>query len=264
LIVPGLRITGGSLDYQCQGDPQRPPLLLLHALGSSLAMWDAQATVFAAHFHVIRYSLRGHGASTGTGAPEMDLGAIAGDACALLDALDVGRAHWCGLSLGGMVAMQVASHAPERVARLVLASTTAHFPPPASWSERIALVRTQGLAPLAEATMARWFTASFRQREAGEVARIRRQFLATDPAGYAAACAAVRDMDLRARLPAIQAPTCLIAGAADAALPPERMAALQGAMADAKLVILDASHLSNIEARDAFNAAVLAHLGVNP
>ncbi|MFO1428273.1 MAG: hypothetical protein U1F11_15150 [Steroidobacteraceae bacterium] len=88
----------------------------------------------------------------------------------------------------------------------MLASTTAHFPPPASWSERIALVRTQGLAPLAEATMARWFTASFRRREAGEVARIRRQF--HRPAGYAAACAAVRDMDLRARLPAIEAPTC--------------------------------------------------------
>jgi 3-oxoadipate enol-lactonase len=251
------------LEHECRGDPRHPPLLLLHALGSLLAMWDAQVAAFAAHFHVIRYSMRGHGASPMSGPAAPSIESIAADACALLDALRIRRSHWCGLSLGGMVAMEVASHAPERVDRLVLANTVAHFPPRETWSGRIATVRAQGMAPLADATMDRWFTPSYHERSPQEVERIRRLFLATDPSGYAAACAAIRDMDLRADLASIAAPTLVIAGAADAAMPPARMAELQRAIPGAALVTLDASHLSNVEAGSAFTAAVLAHLGVS-
>lgn len=261
--MPACRIGDSSLDYECQGDARHPALLLLHALGSSLAMWDAQIPAFAAHFRVVRLSLRGHGASPFTGPPEPDIAAITDDACALLDGLSIERAHWCGLSLGGMVAMCAAYRHPGRVNRLVLASTTAHMPPPDAWSQRIALVREQGMRPLAQATMQRWFTPAFHRDNPHEVMRIQGIFLGTDPSGYAAASAAIRDMDQRALLQGICAPTLVIGGSADVGVPPDRAAELQAAIPAARRVILEAAHLSNIEARKDFNAAVLTHLGVS-
>ena len=226
--MPALRIDGSSLDYESRGDARHPTLLLLHALGSSLAMWDAQVRALAAHFRIVRLSLRGHGASSFAGPSELTIDTMAGDACALLDALAIERAHWCGLSLGGMVAMC-----------------------------------EQGMTPLAEATMQRWFTPAFHRREPDEVERIRRIFLGTDPSGYAAACTAIRDMDQRTRLQDIHAPTLVIAGSGDASMPPERAAELQAAIPGAQLVVLEAAHLSNMEACDDFNAAVLRHLDVS-
>ncbi|MGE3665211.1 MAG: 3-oxoadipate enol-lactonase [Steroidobacteraceae bacterium] len=252
-----------ELEYECEGDAGRPPLLLLHALGSSLAMWDTQVAALAPHFHVVRYSMRGHGSSPFAGTPALDLHALAHDACAVLDRLGIERAHWCGLSLGGMVAMHAASRFPGRVARLALANTTAHFPTASAWSERMALVRERGLAPLADPTMTRWFTPDFHAREPGEVARIRQIFLGTDPAGYVAACAAIRDMDLRDELSRIRAPTLVLAGAADASLPVAHATDLQSGIAGARLLTLEAAHLSNIEARAAFTAALLAHFGLS-
>ncbi len=252
--MPILQAPGGALHYECHGGRDRAALLLLHALGSSLAMWDDQISRLARHFHVIRYSMRGHGESLIDGAPDLDIDALASDACAVLDALAIPRAHWCGISLGGMTAMRVARRFPERVDRLVLANTAVNLPPPSIWTERMALVREHGMAPLADATMERWFTTTFRRRDPGAVAGIRSIFLATRPQGYAAACAVLRDVDLRADLPFIRAPTLAIAGAHDAGTPP--------VIPGAQIVMLDAAHLSNIEARDSFTAAVLAHLGI--
>lgn len=258
--MTGIRVDGAELECECHGDARRPPLLLLHALGSSLAMWDAQLPLLAGHFRVVRYSMRGHGSSTIEGAQEPDIDALTADACAVLDALGVERAHWCGLSLGGMLAMRAAQRHPARVDRLVLANTAARLAPPEAWSQRMALARSQGMAALAEATMARWFTPAFHRRAPEEVARICRIFLATDPAAYAGACAAIRDMDQRAALDTISAPTLVIAGAADAGTTPAHAAELVAAIPGAQLATLDAAHLSNIEARDAFNAALLKHL----
>lgn len=253
-------VRGGRLEYAVSGARDRPALLLLHALGSSLAMWDAQARRLADEFFVVRYSMRGHGGSTIDGLQPLDFDALARDACAVLDALGIERAHWCGLSIGGMTAMWAARHHASRVDRLVLANTAAWLPSAALWSERAAVVRAQGVAPLADATLARWFTAGFHAREAQEVARIRAIFLATDPAGYASACGAIRDMDQRAGLAAIRAPTLVIAGTHDAGTTPAHAAELSGAIARARLVALPAAHLSNIEAAEAFNAALLAQL----
>lgn len=253
-------VRGGRLEYSCMGARDRPAVLLLHALGSSLAMWDAQAARLADEFFVVRYSMRGHGGSTIDGLQPLDLDALVRDACAVLDALAIERAHWCGLSIGGMTAMWAARHHGARVDRLVLANTAAHLPPAALWSERAALVQARGLAPLVDATLERWFTAGFRAREAQEVARIRAIFLATDPAGYASACGAIRDMDQRAGLAAIRAATLVIAGAHDSGTTPAHAAELSNAIAGARLVALPAAHLSNIEAAEAFNAAVMAQL----
>lgn len=255
-------IFGGRLHYECLGERGRPPLLLLHALGSSLAMWDSQVARFAEHFFVVRLSMRGHGESAIDAFYELDIDALAGDAIAVLDALDIERAHWCGLSIGGMTAMWAAQRSPARVDRLVLANTAAHMPPTEEWTRRIAIVRESGMAPLADAAMERWFTPDFRRQEPAEIARIRRIFLATDPNGYAAACAAIRPMDQREGLAAIQASTLVITGKQDTGTPPARAAELSNAIPDAKLVTLEAAHLSNIEAEDPFTDAVLAHLDV--
>lgn len=253
-------VFGGNLEYECSGDRNRPALLLLHALGCSLAMWDAQADSCADEFFVVRYSMRGHGGSTIDGFQELDIDALARDACAVLDALGIERAHWCGLSIGGMTAMWAARHHAARVDRLVLANTAAYLPPPTLWAERAALVQAHGVASLADATMERWFTAGFRAREAQEVARIRGIFTATDPLGYASARCAIRDMDQRAGLAAIRAPTLVVCGAQDSSTTPAHAAELAGAIANARLVALPTAHLSNIEAEDAFNAAVRAQL----
>ena len=249
-----------ELDPQSRGDVDRPPLLLLHALGSSLAMWDAQVAALEPYFHLVRYSLRGHGASARAGVEESDIAALAADACAVLDRLGIERAHWCGLSLGGMVAMRAAIHTPGRVDRLVLANTAAHMPPAAAWSERMALVRHGGMEPLAEPTMARWFTPAFRQRAPCEVGRIRKIFLGTDPASYAAACAAIRDLDLREGLPSIRSRTLVIAGTDDPTAPPPAALAMAAAIPGARCVELPAAHLSGLGAAAAFNATVLGFL----
>lgn len=256
------------LEYDQHGAADRPALLLLHALGSSLAMWDAQLPRLAPHFRVLRCSLRGHGgsrsrdATVNTGASD-GIATFADDACALLDALGVARAHWCGLSLGGMVAMWAAAQRPDRVTRLILSNTAPWMGPAAAWTQRIEVVRAQGLAPLADATMERWFTAAFREREAAEVARIRGIFLATDPSAYVTACEAIRAMDQRAQLGAIRAPTLVIQGTKDAGTTPETAAALRASIAGARLVTVDAAHLSCIEAAEPWAAATLAHLGMD-
>lgn len=254
---------GDHLEYDVHGDADRPALLLLHALGSSLAMWDTQLARLAPHFRIVRCSLRGHGGSRGAVPGEPDVAAFAADTLAVLDALDIERAHWCGLSFGGMIAMWAAAHAPGRVARLVLSNTTPWMGPARNWDERIALVRARGLAPLADATMERWFTPDFRAREAAAVARIRGIFLATDPQGYIAACGAIRDMDQRSQLTSIRAPTIVISGSKDTGTPATLGAQLCSAIDGARHVVLDAAHLSCIEAADAWAAAAIAHLGTN-
>lgn len=258
--MANIAVFGGTLEYECSGDPGRPALLLLHALGSSLAMWDAQAHHYFEEFFVVRYSMRGHGGSTIDCLQELDVDALARDACAVLDHLAIDRAHWGGLSIGGMTAMWAAQHYAARVNRLVLASTAAQMPPPDLWAERIAQVLAQGVDALADAALERWFTAGFRARETREVARIRGIFTTTDPLGYASACCAIRDMDQRAGLATILAPTLVICGAHDPGITPAHAAELSGQIANARLVALPAAHLSNIEAEDAFNAAVMAHL----
>jgi 3-oxoadipate enol-lactonase len=260
--MPAVEVFGGTLHYVTSGDRRAPAVLLLHALGSALDMWDAQAASFSDRFHVIRYSTRGHGASTCESFCELDLDALARDALAVLDAVRVERAHWVGLSLGGMTALQTAHAAPERVARLVVANTAAFLPPREAWEDRIRLALAGELASLADTVMGRWFTEAFRRTQPETVERIRRIFVGTSSAGYASACAAIRDMDLRAHLPSIAARTLVIAGTADTSTPPSHAEAIASAIPGAALLRLPAAHLSNVECGNAFTSAVRNALAV--
>jgi 3-oxoadipate enol-lactonase len=243
-----------EIHFEVQGAAEAPALLLLHSLGVDLDMWDPQMPDFLQHFRIIRYDMRGHGRS-GVGA-ECSIENLAQDAMAVLDAAQVEKAHWCGVSLGGMTAMWAASHRADRVARLALCNTSAHLPPAALWHSRMELVRREGMRAVAPAVIERWFTASFRSSQPEKVARIEGMLEATPPEGYAAACAAIAEMNQLSDLRRIVAPTLVICGAEDPATPLAHSVALCDAIADSRLVVLPAAHLSNVERPREFAAAV--------
>ena len=257
-----LRITtddGCGLEYRWDGPEGAPVLILSNSLGTNLAMWEPQIAAFAGRFRVLRYDSRGHGASDAP-AGDYTIERLGRDALALLDALGVAQARFCGLSKGGMVGMWLGTHAPQRLARLVLSNTSAHMPAPELWKTRIEAVRNGGMAAIVEGIIERWFTPAFRAAEPDTVAKVAAMVLATPPMGYAGCCAAIRDMDLRGGLAGIGLPTLVIVGDRDPATPPEAGEAIAAAIPGARLARLPAAHLSNIELPGRYAEAVLDFL----
>jgi 3-oxoadipate enol-lactonase len=235
-------------------------VVLSHSLGTALAMWEPQAAALAGRFRVVRYDLRGHGRSPVAPGP-YDIADLGGDLVALLDRLDVARAHLCGLSLGGMVSLWVAAHHPERVDRLVVCCTSALLGTPESWQERVSQVLAGGTASIADASAARWFTPAFRARQPARVAEARALLAATPAAGYAGCAGAIGRMDLRGDLGAIRAPTLAIAGADDPSTTPEHLARIVAAVPDGLLeVVAEAAHLANLEQPEAVTRLIAWHL----
>lgn len=245
--------------YDDHGDPDKPALVLSSSLGTPRAMWDPQLEALTAHFRVIRYDHRGHGDSPTPPGP-YTLADLGGDVVALLDRLDIGRAHVCGLSLGGLVGLWLAASRPERVERLVACCTAAAFPAE-SWHDRAATVRTHGTKVMADQTMERWFTPGFRQRRPDVVDRMRTLLLATRTEGYAGCCEALAGADLTDALADITVPTLAIAGADDPATPPEQLERIAGGVADGRLIVVDdAAHLVNLEQPERVTALIRDHL----
>jgi 3-oxoadipate enol-lactonase len=234
--------------------------VLSNSLGTTLRMWDPQAAALARDARVLRYDMRGHGRSP-VPPPPYTLADLGADLLALLDRHGIERASLCGVSLGGMVSMWVAAHAPERVGRLVLCSTSALMPPPEAWAERAALVRRSGTEAVADTVVARWFTPAFAAARPDVVAPIRADLAATPPAGYAACCEVVGAMDLRADLGSIRAATLVIGAADDPSTPPEHARAIAAGIPGARLVVLpQGAHLVNLETPDVVTALIAGHL----
>jgi 3-oxoadipate enol-lactonase len=249
-----------ALTAQLAGPPGAPVLVLGNSLGTSAAVWDRQVAAFGERFRVLRYELPGHGGSAAEPGPYTIAGLGAG-LLVLLDSLSIGRVGYCGISLGGMIGMWLASHAPRRVAALGLACTSAYLPPADGWQARAAQVRAAGLASISAAVVSRWFTAGY----AAAAPSVVREFLAglerTDPEGYAGCCEAIAGMDLRADLAAITAPVLVLAGAEDPATPPEHGAAIAARIDGARLeAIPGAAHLATVSAPDVVTSALLDHL----
>jgi 3-oxoadipate enol-lactonase len=251
-----------TLAYETHGPLDGPPLLLIHALGMSMRMWDPQVAAWSTRFRVVRCDLRGHGGSA-VSPGEYSLGQLGRDALALLDALGIERTHVCGLSLGGQVAMWLALHVPSRVDRIVLANTAARLGTVEMWHARIAQVQAEGLTSLAVQGPARWFTSRFIAAHPDRVRDYQLALLSCDPAGYIGCCAALRDTDLRAELPHIAAPALVITGAHDPSTPPADGHALGAALPNAVQHELDAAHFSNVECANDFATAVSAFLSGN-
>ncbi|SDY53256.1 3-oxoadipate enol-lactonase [Micromonospora pattaloongensis] len=249
-----------SLHHVVEGPADAPVLLLGNSLGSTLAMWEPQLPRLAEQFRVVRFDTRGHGRSPVPTGPYA-LADLGGDVLALLDRLGVARAHFCGLSLGGMVGMWLAAHAPERVDRLVLCCTSARLGPPEGWAERARAVRAQGTVAVADAVLQRWFTPGFTSRKPDRVAALRAMVAQTPAEGYAGCCEAIADMDLEPVLPRIAAPTLVIAGADDPATPPAHAETIAAGIPDARVTVLtDAAHLANVEQSDRVTDLIITHL----
>ena len=254
-----LIIGGETFRVDIAGETTRPACLLAHPLGSDLTIWDGQMKLLSQHFRVIRYDSRGHGASVGADQP-ISLARLGRDALAIMDALEIETAHFIGGSMGGAVGQWLLVNAPHRIDRAVLANTAAKLGTPDSWNERIRLAITGGMTGIADATIERWFSPAFTTRDAPRVEAIRDVLLGTDPAGYAACCAALRDMDLREALLGIDRPVLVVSGIDDPAVGDKDIALLLTSMGNAAHVALAAKHISSIEAEAEFNAAVVDFL----
>ncbi len=249
-----------ALYHELSGPPDGQVLVMGGSLGTDLHMWDGQVPL-ARDLRLVRHDHRGHGRSPVPPGPYeiADLGA---DVLALLDDLGIGRASYCGLSIGGMVGMWLGIHAPERVDRLVLICTSAHMPPASAWAERAAAVRAAGSPQVvADTVVGRWLTAGYAAAHPEVRERLRAMLCATDAEGYAACCGAIERMDLRADLERIVAPTLVISGAEDEATPPEHQRLIAEAIPGARHEILSpAAHVAAVEQAASVNDLILEHL----
>ncbi len=248
-----------ALHHLDEGPRDAPALVLSGSLGSTVEMWRPQLPALTEHFRVIRVDHRGHGGSPVPPGPYR-MADLAGDALALLDGLGLDRVAWCGLSLGGMVGMHLASEAPDRITSLTLCCTSAHFPDPSGWTDRIDAVAAAGTASIAETVVARWFTPQWAAGHPDVVGAASAMVAGTSDEGYLACCQALVVWDHRDRLAAITAPTLVIAGAADLATPVEpHSRTIVDGVPGARLEILDAAHVATIERADEATALIAAH-----
>lgn len=252
------------VDASADLPPDAPAVILSNSLGSTLTMWDQQVAALARHFRVVRYDTRGHGESPVPVGP-YTIDDLADDVIALLDRLHVARAHFVGLSLGGMTGLRLAARNPDRIDRLVLLCTSALLGPAKSWHDRAAVVRSQGTATVAEAVVERWYTASLAQREPDRIRAARDMVAATPAEGYASCCEAIAEMDLTGDLSSVAAPTLAIAGSDDPATPPSHLRRIAVGVCNGRLLVVPASaHLANDEQPDIVNRALIAHLADGP
>ncbi len=257
--MPFVQLKDVRIHYDLTGPAAAPALVFSNSLGATFSMWDAQIPALGKQFRVLRYDTRGHGESSATPGP-YSIEQLARDVLSLLDALQLDRVHFCGLSMGGQTGMWLAINVPARLNKLVLSNTASKIGTPEIWNSRIDAVRNGGMKSISTTVMERWFSATFRANSPEVVAAIKAKFETASPEGYVANCAAVRDFDVRQTVSAIRVPTLVIAGIHDAATTPADGHYLADRIAGAHYVELNAAHLSNIEVPEHFNFEVSSFL----
>lgn len=256
--MPFVNANNTRLYYRLEGKRGLPVLVLSHPLGCDHGMWAPQMPDLNEHFQVLRYDTRGHGASE-VPAGDYTIDQLGQDLLGLVDKLQIERFALCGMSMGGAVGQWVAFNAPQRLTKLVLANTSPKFGTPDIWDTRRKAVLEGGMPAVADATMQRFFSPG-RQAETWAQSTLS-VLLGTDPRGYAACCAALRDVDYRNQLGKIQLPTLVIGGDKDPSTPWEGNGeVLAHEIANAKAIVLSAAHLSSLEQPRPFTMAVLDFL----
>jgi len=257
-----IKINGIEMNYELSKEKDAPVVMLSHSLACSMVMWQPQMEVLESHFRVLRYDLRGHGKSEASeGAYTLEQ--LASDVIGLLDALELDRVHFVGLSIGGMIGQCLALNYAHRLQTLALCDTAAIIPEEAKplFEERMRRARDQGMDALVEDTLGRWFTQPYLKQKSPEVEQIRNQILATPVAGFIGCSNAILGLDYIERLSQIKLPTLIIVGEDDPGTPVAASEAIHQRIQNSKLVVLpSAAHLCNIEQAGAFNAALLPFL----
>jgi len=253
-----IRTNGIETNYTIEGEG--PWLAMSHSLACNLSMWDDQVKLLARRFKVLRYDTRGHGGSSAPKGP-YTLDQLAEDTRALFDGLGIQRAHWAGLSMGGMIGQTFALKYPGVFQSMVLADTSSRRPPGAEqmWGDRVKTAREKGMEGVLEGTLGRWFTEPYRNARKDVMARISGDIRGTPVEGFAGCCEAIAKLDVLDRLKEIDCPTLVIVGEQDQGTPPEAAKLIQQNIKGAELVIIpSAAHLSNVEQAEAFNKALTA------
>jgi 3-oxoadipate enol-lactonase len=254
------RANGIVLHYQVLGRSDGPTLVFINSLGSDFRIWQDVVPAFLERFRVVLYDERGHGLSDAPPAP-YTMDDHVDDLLALLDLLEIGRAAFVGLSVGGMIAQRIVIRAPERVQALVLCCTAAKIGTPETWAERIAAVEQGGVEAVVEGVLQRWFTPSFRSEHADNCAGWRNMLVRTPTHGYAGTCASIRDADLTMDAGRISAPTLCVAGDQDGSTPPDLVRHTAGLIPNAQFELIEsAGHIPCVEQPAALSRLINQHL----
>jgi 3-oxoadipate enol-lactonase/4-carboxymuconolactone decarboxylase len=246
--------------YRLEGVSGRPLIVLSHSIGTDQGMWDPQVRDLLRHFQILRYDIRGHGASDSPGG-EYSIGELGRDALALLDYLGIAKVAWCGLSMGGAIGQDLALSSPDRLTHLILANTSSRFGNRDAWEARISMVREGGMGAIGDIALQRFFSDTTLKGNNPYVSSIRSVFLGTNPSGYIGCCAALRDFDSHLELKNVSVPSLIISGDRDVSTPwSGNGEVLAREIPAAKAVRLPAAHLSNLEQPRSFLSALLNFL----
>jgi 3-oxoadipate enol-lactonase len=258
--MPDIKTDDGAVIHtELDGPESAPVLMLSNSLGTNLHMWDEQVAPLTRNFRLLRYDRRGHGKSSVPKGP-YTMERLGRDVLNVLDGLGIKKINWCGLSMGGMVGMWLGANASNRIDKLILSNTSSYFPDKTAWEGRIKMVREKGLAGIVDANMERWFTKDFRERAPQTMAKMREMFVATNVEGYIGCAEAIRDMDHRPLLPNIAVPTLVIAGRQDPATTLEAGEFICEHIPGAKIAVLEAAHIANMEQPKVYADAVSGFL----
>lgn len=253
--MPTFTSNDAQINYQTFGEATKPALIFSNSLGTNFKMWQAQIDFFQQDFFVICYDTRGHGASSAPQGP-YSIDQLGQDVVNLLDHLNVEKAAFCGISMGGLTGQWLAIHRPERFNQVVVCNTAAKIGQEQAWNDRAALVREQGLQPIASTAASRWFTEPFIQSNATVVNNLQNDLAVGSAEGYASCCEALAKADVREQLKDITVPVLVVAGQQDPVTTVVDGQFMVERIANSQLFEINASHISNVELPNEFNQAV--------
>ena len=259
-----LPLAGRRLYYDLVGPEDGPVVCITHSLASDSGMWAEQMSpLLQAGFRVLRVDMRGHGGSDPV-AGDYTIKTLAGDVAGVLDALSLPRAHYVGLSIGGMIGQAFAIEHSAKLISALWSDTLPASPKGAAdqWAQRMNTVRqANSLEPLADPTMERWFTDAFKPRKPGRWKQIRDTIAATTPTGYLGCSSAIMNFDFTSQLPALRVPTLVVCGADDPGTPASENRRLAGLVPGGRYEeIADSRHFPNVEHPEAFNRIMMGWL----
>jgi 3-oxoadipate enol-lactonase len=254
------KANGLVVHYLAEGPETVPPLVFINPLGCDLRVWSAVASILRPDFRIVCFDKRGHGLSE-SGADRCEIADYAHDLAALLEVLGVGRATIVGMSIGGVIAQELARQRQELVAALVLCGTAAKIGTDESWDERIAAIERGGIESIAGTVLERWFTPEFRASRSAEFAGVRAMLTRTPKQGYLAACGALKRADLRPYAGAIEVPTLCLVGDQDGSTPVALVRQTAALIKGSRFEIIDgAGHLPNLEKPAAVARLIAEHV----